>query len=343
MKRRNVIITGISGAVAALCLALIGYHFLSSDKDTDMPVNSIIKDRDITFKDMNTYFKGNQFNSGDEDPEKYFSETVINTDTIKYFKFLQREIEAETLEDHLKAVDMYLHSIMEKEKADEMFALYRKFCMYEVDLAEMVREWPPPEDADDMIRYLKEIQEYRRDIFGVETADAIWGIEVKGQEYRIRKGSIVHDPNLYGAEKDSLISDLKAQMWGTGPDTIEDPPQEDYEKYEKYQENKALYKRDLDELSEDQRKEMIAEFRNSVFTPEQIARLEMVDDELEQEKTKEDEYYSREYSIRMDQSMSIDEQEAAIRELQDQIFGDDAESFRRIQNIEKALEDYEYD
>lgn len=337
MKNKKVYIASIAGAVAFLCFIFIGYHFLFSGQDKDVPVNSIINDRKITFRDSKAYFRNNQFISGKEDPNKYFANTIINTDTVKFFKILQMNINEETLEEHLKAVKNHLHSIMDSEKADQMFALYNKFCTYEIDLAKKVQSWPQPRNADELLRYLAAVQDYRREVFGAETADAMWGVEVKGQEYNIRKGTIINDPELYGAEKERLISALKAKMWGTGPDSIEEPPREDAEMYAKYQEKEAIFKRDLESMSEDQRREKIAEFRNAIFTTEQVNRLMKVDEEIEQEKRNENEYYAQENRIKSNQSLNRDEQERAIRELQDHIFGDEAEAFRRRQNIDKDL------
>jgi len=342
MKKGKVMIISLAGAVSVLVLALLGYYCFPSGQDRDVPVNGIIKGHKITFQDMKAYFRGNQFESCEEDPNTYFSQTIINQDTVKYFKFLQREIKGENLEDHLKKVKDYLHSVMDPGKAGEMFALYQKFCAYEMDLAKRIQKWPQPKDAADMVRYLEAIQEYRREVFGDEVADAMWGVEVKGQEYNIRKGAIIHDQDLYGAEKEERIRELKAEMWGTDPDSIEGAPQEDSERYAVYQEKEAIYQKDLDELPDDQRKEMIAEFRSAVFTPEQVARLEAVDEEVNQETAREEEYRSQVNRIRHDPSMSRDEQETAIRDLQDQTFGDEAEAFRRRQNIEKGLDEYQY-
>jgi lipase chaperone LimK len=342
MKRRNFIIYGILFSLAVISFFIVRFNYFSPmfspGERKDVPVNSIIKGHKITFRDMKAYFKGNQFESGKEDPNKYFSQTIINQDTIKYFKFLQCEIKGENLEDHLNEVKTYIHSVMDSKKADEMFAFYQKFCAYEIDLAKKVKDWPQPKSAADMIQYLEAIQEYRREVFGAEAADALWAIEVKGQEYNIRRGAIIHDPNLYGVEKERQISALKAEMWGTGPDAMEDLPKNDPERYAKYQENEAIYKKDLEELPENLRKDKIVEFRKAVFTPEQLARLEKVDEEVEQEKLKENDYYVQENKFKMDQSMSRDQQEEAIRELQDQTFGDEAEAFRRRQNIGKDVD-----
>ena len=332
MRNRKIIISlCIAGALFA---AFSGYWFFAKQRQA-VSINIISKDSKITLKDMKEYFSNNQFMSGTEDPNKYFSQTIANPNTVKFFKYLQMNIKAGNLDDHLKEVEKYLHSIMEQAKADEMFTLYKKFCNYEIELADKVQKWPHPRNPDELIRYLKDIHEYRRETFGSEIADAMWGIEVKGQEYNIRKGAIVHDANLYGIEKEKKLSLLKDEMWGTDPENAEEPPKTDPEKYTSYQEKQAIYQKDLQELPAEQRLEKIKEFRKEYFAPDQLARLEQVDAELEADRKREADYYSQEKAIMNNPGMTDAQKEEALRELQDNTFGDQAEAFRRRMNIQK--------
>ena len=334
MKNKKLLI-GSCIAIVTL-IAIVAGYFIFSEQNEDIPVNIISKDNKITFKDMKEYFSKNQFMSGTEDPNKYFSKTITNPDTVKFFKYLQMHIAAGTLEDHLKEVEKYLHSVMDPQKAEEMFALYKKFCNYEIELANKTQKLPHPKNADELIRYLQDIHEYRREVFGAKIADAMWGVEVKGQEYNIRKGAIVSDANLYGVEKERNLSVLKDEMWGSGPDNIEGPPQTDPEKFASYQEKQSIYQKDLQELPADQRMEKIKDFRKEYFSSDQIARLEQVDAELEMDKKKEADYYAQEKEIMNNPSIADDKKAEAIRELQDNTFGEEAEAFRRRLNIEKS-------
>jgi len=168
-------------------------------------------------------------------------------------------------------------------------------------------------------------------------ADAMWGAEVKANEYTIRKNSIKWDPALYGAEKEKRINALKEDMWGADAGLIDEPPKEDPERYSRYQEKQALYQKDLEELPAAGRMEKLKEFRKDYFSPDQIARLEQVDEELEKEKKREADYYAREEIIRNDPGIDDDKKAEALRELQDKIFGDEADAFRRRLNIEKKM------
>jgi len=331
MKNRKLIIGSCLFMIALLAI-LIGYRVFYK---REVPVNIISKDNKITLKDMKDYFKENQFMSGKEDPNKYFSETVANANTVKYFKYLQMQVAGTDMESHLREIEKYLLSVMDQKKAAEMFVLYKKFCNYEIELVNKYQKSRQPANAAEMIRYLDEIQDYRREFFGADIADAMWGVEVKGHEYNIRRGAIIGDSTLYGIEKEKRLSELKDEMWGTGPDSIQEPPQTDPEKYAGYQEKQAIYQRDIQELPEDQRLEKIREFRKEYFTSEQIGRLEQVDEQRKAEKNKEADYYAQEKEIMNNPAIADDRKAEAIRELQDNTFGNDADAFRRRLNISR--------
>lgn len=335
MNKKRLII--IAGVVIAMVIAMAAGYFFFLKSDEDIPVNIISKDNKITLKDMQEYFKSNQFMSGDEHPNQYFVQSIANPNTVKFFKYLQMQIKANNLEEHLKAVEKYLLSVMEPAKAAEMFALYKKFCDYEIEMTKNMQKLSHPKNADELIRYLQEIHQYRREIFGAEIADAMWGIEVKGQEYNIRKGSILHNASLYGIEKEKQLSALKDEMWGTGPENVEEPPQTDPEKFSRYQEKQLIYQRDLNELPDIDRKEKIKEFRKEYFSSEQIARLEQVDQELENNKKNESDYYAQEKDIMNNPSLDNEKKAEMIRDLQNQTFGEEAEAFRRRLNIQRNI------
>ena len=200
-----------------------------------------------------------------------------------------------------------------------------------------MKSWSYPSTNDEFLRYLQTVQNYRREIFGTSVADAMWGAEVKAREYSIRKNVILFDQNLYGEEKERKIRDLNEEMWGEEAGSLEEPPQTDPEKFTSYQEKQALYQRDIQELPPEQRREKINEFRKEYFSAEQIARLEKVDAELEAEKQKEAQYQLREKAIQNNPSLDPNQKAQAIRELQDNLFGEDADALRRRLNIQRGL------
>jgi lipase chaperone LimK len=323
--KKKIIIT----ALIILVVGIVGYIFYARHS-SNVPVNIISPSKKISIQDVKMFLKGFPSESTSEDPRKYFSKDIVNLYTVRFFKFIQTEIEFTNREDHLKAVKAYLHSVFDTDKAEEMFTLYEKFLDHE-----KVKSWAQPKTTDELLRYLRTVQDYRREIFGVEIADGMWGAEVTSAEYTIRKNKIKLDQTLYGAEKEKRINELKEDMWGADAAAIEDPPQSDPEKYASYQEKQAIYQRDLQELPADQRLEKIKAFRNDYFSPDQIARLEQVDAELEADKKKEADYESQEKAIMNNPGFDADKKAEAIRELQDNTFGEEAEAFRRRLNIEK--------
>lgn len=330
--KKKIIIT----ALIILVVGIVGYIFYAR-QSSDVPVNIISSSQKISIKDIKMFLKGFPAESASEDPRKYFSKEIINLYTVRFFKFIQTQIEFTNREEHLKAVKAYLYSVFDHDKAGEMYALYEKFMDYEIGIHEKAKSWGEPKTADELLRYLRTVQDYRREIFGVEIADAIWGAEVMAAEYTIRKNKIKLDQTMYGAEKEKRINELKEDMLGADSASLEEPPQSDPEKFASYQEKQAIYQRDLQELSADQRLEKIKEFRKEYFSLDQIFRLEKVDAELEADNKKEADYYAQEKEIMNNHGIDAGKKAEAIRELQDNTFGEEAEEFRRRLNIEKNI------
>jgi hypothetical protein len=211
IKNRKIIIT----ALVILTVGIIGY-IIYTKQSKDIPVNIVSSDRNISARDAKMFLKGFPAQSINEDPRKYFSNDIVNLYTVRFFKFIQNQMEFTTREQHLQAVKKYLYSVLDQQKAEEMFALYEKFLDYEIGLREKTKSWSQPRTTDELLRYLQTIHNYRREIFGTDEADAMWGAEVKAREYSIRKNAVMFDQNLYGAEKEKSISALKEEMWGAG-------------------------------------------------------------------------------------------------------------------------------
>lgn len=330
MKKKKIVIT----ILVVATVFLIGYIFYQRHTD-EMPAHIIGTEQNIKIKDIKMFLKGFPAQSVNENPREYFSENIVNVYTVRFFKFIQTQIGYTNREEHLAAVKAYLHSVLDPRKAQEMFTLYEKFLDYEIGIHEKVKSLSAPQSAAELLRYLQNIQDYRRDFFGADLADALWGAEVMAREYSIRKNSITADPHLYGAEKEKRLAALKEEMWGEDAAQIEDPPQTDPEKFAGYQEKQAIYQKDLQELPADRRLEKIREFRKEYFSQEQVTRLDQVDEQIATERKRESDYYTLEKTILNDLSLDEEQKAQAIRELQDNTFGEEAEAFRRRLNIQK--------
>lgn len=327
MKNRKLLV-----ALVAIALLAIAYFIHTRGDDSDLGPNIIGDNVKITAQDIQLNLKGIKFDN--EAISKHFSGSVVTPFTVKFFKFLQRRFRDMDYEAHLRAVEEYLYQIMDRARAAEMFELYKRFLAYEKGLAETARSWPMPTTSPEAIKYLRNVQKYRRDFFGNDVADILFGAQVKHQEYSIRKQSIIADKNLYGKDKEKLINKLRQDMWGEDGATIDNS----LRPYDQYREKLAIYDKDLSELDENTRKEKIKEYRQQFFSPEIVERLDKVDEELEMEKKTEVDYRAKEQKIMSDPNLTAEQKSEKILELQNEMFGEEADAFRRREAIRKAEE-----
>ena len=323
---------------AALGLALLVIIVISLvvRKNSSSREFVLDKNNSIKLKDIETYYKRVDFNDGSV--KDYFSDKIINPYTLKFFQSLEKKFsDSKDLDGHLDAVRRYLYSVMPAEEADKLMAVYETYMKYQMSLADKTKQWGTPTTAEEALDFLRKIHQYRRDTFGKENADALFGVSVKAEEYPIRRGMVVYDEKLYGAEKEKRLKELNKEMWGDEANSVE----EYTNSYNRYLEKQAIYKRDLAEMrSDEDRQAKIKEFRQELFTPEQVARLDDVDKQIESDKKKESDYLVQENRIKSDPNLDGPDKEEKIKALQDQVFGDEADAFRRRQAIEKGMEQY---
>jgi lipase chaperone LimK len=293
----------------------------------------IDKSYNIKLKDIETFYKNIDFNQ--DSIKEYFSNSVVNQYTLKFFMSLdERFKDAKDLEDHLEKTRQYLYSVMSTDEADKLLAVYSTYLKYQKTLHEKSKEWGMPKNPEETIKLLHNLQEYRREVFGRETADILFGASLKAQEYPIRRGAIVGNRDLYGADKEKKLKELDRDMWGNEANSVEA-----YAKpYTRYQEKMQIYSKDMSELGADEKQAKIKKFREDIFTPEEVARLDGVDQAIAEGKQKEDNYRSMESRIMSDPNLDKEEKEQKVRDLQDQTFGEDADAFRRRQIVEKSLD-----
>ena len=294
----------------------------------------IDKSSSIKLKDIEMYYRNVDFD--DPSVKQYFADSVINPYTLKFFMVLDEKFkDSKNLEDHLERARQYLYSVMTQEEAEKLLALYRIYMNYQINLVAKSREWGSPSSAAEALEYLHKLQEYRREVFGRENADALFGASVKAQEYPLRRGAIIGDKDLYGADKEKKLKELNRDMWGDEAGAVEG-----YAKpYTRYQEKLKIYQKDLTEMKSDEdRQAKIKQFREQIFTEDQVKRLDEVDRIIADEQKKEDNYAAMESRIKSDPNLDAEEKEQKILELQGKIFGDEADAFRRRQAIQRGLE-----
>ena len=322
--------------IAMVTVVLLIFQLSKKQNDTTIEKEQVIPEsRQITLEDVKINYSNVSFE--DRNVENYFSKDIINSYTIKFFKHLQRKYKDMPLEKHLETVRQYLLSIMNRDRAESIFALYKKFTMYEIKLSDEMKNWENPGSPTEMLRYLRNLQDFRRQYFGDEVADLLFGPRVKSQEYQIRRSSIVRDDDLYGAEKEKRLQELNSQMWDNTGDAITSMQ----EPYERYQEKLEIYQKDLSELPGSEKEQKVDEFRKEFFTPETIERLEKVDQQLAAEKQTEEKYRQAEQKVKSDPNLTASEKDARIRELQKEYFGEQAEAFRRREAIKEGSRQFQ--
>lgn len=278
------------------------------------------------------------------DIRKIFAEGLINSyTTMKFFKHLETTFkDSANLGEHLDQVRQYLFSQFSESEAQQLFETYQKYIECEIALADEFRSFGLVKTPEDAVAILKRIQEFRRQHMGKELADQLFGADVKAQEYAFRRAAIVGDKDLYGPEKQALLNKLNTDMWGPEADAVENYPN----KYTRYQEKLKIFNRDLAEIpSEEGRQEKIKEFRKEFFTPEVVQRLDEVDLQIAREARQETLYREQEKALLENTSLTDEQRTQRIQRLQDEMFGQEAEAFRRGETMrierEKMMKEYE--
>ncbi len=272
------------------------------------------------------------------DLKAVFSEGLINTrTTLKYFKHMEHLFrKSTTLGEHFDKVKQYLFSHFPEDEAGILFDTYEKYLICEMDLLGEYRNFTGAGTPEEALDVLARIQDFRRARLGRELADKLFGADVKAKEYAFRRAAIVTD-DLYGEEKENRIRELNEGMWGNEADDVEAHPNP----YNRYQEKIKLYQKDLGEMASDAaRQEKIRDFRKDFFEPETVEKLDAVDRQIAEEQQRENDYKEAENQILETAGLSDAEKEERIRQLQEQIFKDSAEEFRRRDTIQKDRESF---
>ncbi len=266
--------------------------------------------------------------------KEIFSSEIVNEHTLNFLLHLDEVCrDAVDFADNIKQAKEYLLMIFPPETAEKLLNLYKTYLNYQISLQEKKAQWGMPKTPQEALEGLMKLQQYRREVFGKEVADIIFGASVEAQEYTIRRNAILHDEGLYAATKERLLRELNLEMWGD-----EVTADNNDNSYNRYQEALLLYKRDIAEMrSEEEREGFLAELRRQIFNPEQLKGLEQTEHTIAEEAKQKETYLCREREILNDPDLTIKEREEKIRELQDEIFGEQAEAFRRRQALYETI------
>jgi lipase chaperone LimK len=275
------------------------------------------------------------------DLKKLFSEGLINSHTtLKYFKHLEHVFrKSASIGEHLEQVKKYLFAEFSESEAQELFDTYKKYLDCEIALLEQYRNLSNVKSMDEAIETLKKIQEFRRGRLGNELADKLFGADVKAKEYAFRRADIVGNNALYGKEKEEMLKKLNEDMWGDEASSVEKFEPDTPIAWQRFNEKQSIYKKDLEELgSKDAKEAKIKEYRTEYFSPEVIKRLEDVDRQTAVDEQTETDYRNKEKAILDDKTIPAEDKNQKIKTLQDQMFKEDADAFRRRETMRIELE-----
>jgi lipase chaperone LimK len=316
-----------------------GQEFVSDENYRAQLLKSELSNgwKNISNEDMRKYLANDKdFNK--QKVKDQFSSAVVNHDTLNFFQYMDALFkDSKDLTDNMEKARKYLYSVLPPQQANQMLDLYKTYVNYQIDLQPKLMEFAKAGTPDEALANLSRLQEHRRAVFGKEIADIIFGPSEKAEEYSLRRQMIISDNNMYGLEKERRLHILNEAMWGS--ETM--PFDENLTPHARYQEKLMLYQKDLSkERPEAERAATLEQFRREIFTPEQLQGMEEVDRSLAEEKKNEEQYFAQEKEIMNDQSLDQEGKESKIRDLQDKMFGEEADAFRRAQIMQKTEEQY---
>lgn len=332
--KKKLIITA-----SVICVLVIIINVLFRSTSYDAPAYISPSAEKISYDDVKDYLKKIDFSRIKE--SGYFtSGKTVNKHTIRFFKYMQNMFRDKSYDEHIAAVKEYFMSVMDPEEADRLVEYYKKFLKYEDEAAALISSEGELKSSGDYLQLLAKIKNLQVKYFGAEDSEILFGAEIKAQEYPVRRGAILYDDKLYGKDKEEQIAELNRDMWGDQASEIENSRKP----YVKYQDKLSIYDKDLKEMDEASRSEKIREFREGIFPPDVVERLNEVDKILAAESEQNRAYKSGYEQITGDTSLNESEKQQKITELQNSIYGDQAESIRQIEDMEKGkqelLEEY---
>jgi len=326
----------VSVIIFTCCLA--GFLFYKERKGEGTDEGFIINDKkSIAFSSAAT---ADRYRTGSHIPEELARIKVKDKhikpgpDTLLLMRFLMRHYpECTEWNCNFEKAKKYLYENFSVENAKELFELYERFIECEDKVRSKNINLSGTQSIDEMIDMIRIRHDLRRQILGAELADALFGAEVKMQEYKLRKSVILSDGNLYGAQKEEKIKSLDIEMWDESASTYDDRLP-----YVKYQEQLEIFKKDIDEASSpEEQSRILGNLRAKCFDAQIVELMQMVDAELDVIKLKKGAYEEARKAITEDPALDEKQKEEKIRALQKNMFDAEyAERIRRMENMEKA-------
>ncbi len=234
---------------------------------------SSIESDAVEISDEQLNLKGCDFEelNESEDLQELFKDSIINKHTINVIKMIQKRFNFSfnDINSHYKKVEEFLGTQFDDEaKVEDFYNFYKKYNEFEMaQINDSNSLWlKTPENPEEAISLTNEKQQYQREVFGYDVADTLWDEETKIHEYNMKILGILRE-DIYSAQvKEQLIEELKAETFGDNGgerDTIENLKARLYVKL-------AIHSEDLMDMTDEERDRKIDEFKNEIFSPEEL-------------------------------------------------------------------------
>ncbi len=238
-----------------------------------------------------------------------------------YFKFRN----ADGKEDFLEMIRIQLNNDFPSETAAKLMKIYAAYMDCELRLQERLITYDEPKNEEDMLFIANDMFAFRVEQLGEDLAERLYGQEHKITKYKIQNKKIYDNDSLYGAEKEMQLRLLAAEVFGDNADeNVYDKTGESL-----YREKLSLYKKDFEEMDEQEKKDKIREFRLEYLAPEVVESIETAEAVTAAGRQKDLDYGAKEDVILNDPELNEDEKQEKIRSLQDEMYGDRADEIRR--------------
>ncbi|MBF0204133.1 MAG: hypothetical protein HQK67_07415, partial [Desulfamplus sp.] len=338
------IIFSLIGAVILVVLITIGVNMQLKHKKTGQNTGAVSDKHDLSDHSSTTTNETDKQKTPVLTPfvkSEYTTTAPPKIDKLKQSDDLDINLVDASLRDYMhslyfkyrnsKDINEFMENIrgelfrdFPNETATKLMNLYQKYIDCEVAIQEKMLHFETPKNEEDMLLIANEIFEFRKRQLGDELAERLFGSEYNMTRFKILSGKIYKDDALYGSEKESQLSQLSAEIFGDeGEMRVSDKTGESL-----YQERLLLYKKDFDEMTEDEKKAKIREFREEYLPVEDINKIEAAESQVEAIARRDKNYNDSKNIILNDPNLDNKQKQEKIYLLQDQIYGNMADEIR---------------
>lgn len=214
---------------------------------------------------------------------------------------------------------------------EQLVELFTKYLKYEEEMS----RFQLPKDIT-LAQQYKLIQEKRRDFFGPEDAQLVFGFEEAKAGYATEfKSFREQTTGLTGDARVEAYEAMRKKAYGDYYEAVvaREP------RFTKYEVELELRDGDLAGLDAGKRGVYVTEMREKYFGKDGAARMAVVDVEIAERETKLLSYKSAEAEFLKDNAeLGDDERDKKLMELRVQFFGkDEAEAYSRRESYERAM------